>query len=415
MTTNIRDLTALVLGNIEPVPTMTQTAAIASITDAEQHLRRLRGVVWPPILPLGTADPVSGHAWPRGFGQVSDELAAHETWCGKRSGVGVCWSAFQKPGMAETWTQLCGGPPGAYDTMNGLFSIPGGAYHLHKLAGGMIDRRATLIWVFPLLPKSERNNLDAATATWRQPGVWAKFAGPEKAAWAGFWRDVGGRVGKVLLKHKWPPEQLVLDLGWEFTGSWYWWSLGPDSRGFVDCARRAVDGIRAGLRITHPVAENAVRFQLRFAGEQYPKEDRTWNVASLWPGKDWFSTLGVSAHAHDRWWSTVAGWQMQLEGTPDGHVLGFQTPLEFARAEGVKLGLNEHAVVRSGESKGDPPDPNGGAAVRRFYDFVRANAAMIAHEAWWVSGETALIPEKRNGELQPWGGSLAYLEAVKAP
>lgn len=383
-----------------------QIAAIGgTLGEAGDGLGRIPALVPPPepSWPVAEPDPVSGYPYRRGFGQAADVLVDLEKWCGRRCGAFAAWTNYPAV-LGRDWQGLRGGPAGKYDQMEGVFS-PEGAYHLHK-AVPLLDRRCLVVWVFPLLPAAEANTRKGGAAAFSNPYVWQRYAGPQRDDWKGYWTDVGARIGVLLNRWPWLVGQLALDLAWEMVGRWYPWSVGPDAANFVVCYRRAVDAIRAGIEITCRGAGDKLMVNFRYAGE-LDNGGAGWGIEEVYPGDDWCTTIGLSGHSSGDFWSTDAGWRIEMQG--DAKRLGFERVLGFAKSRRKKLGQTEWAVVRNADAKetDHPADPKADIAVGRYLDRLRADAALIAWECWLYSSKFALL----GGD---WPGGKAYLQRMKA-
>lgn len=363
----------------------------------------LSDTIDPPPVPAPSKDPVSGLPWRSGFGNCARQLLALERWRGRRAGAFAGWTAHGT--VARTWDGLRGGPLGKYDKMEGVFT-PDGAYNIHA-APALMDKRAVLIWVFPWLPGNDDNSRAKGTGPWRNPGVWARYNGPDSAFYEDQFVDVGARLGLKLHQWDWPPENFVVDLGHESTGSWYAWSIGPDHANARDCWRRAVDAMRVGLARTFPGAESKVRFQFRYAGLM--ATDGRWGMTDVWPGRDWSATLGISAHGGNQSWGVEKNWQTEVSGGGQHNAAGLARGFQLALAEGIQVGLTEWGVVREGKLPGHPTDSAPGPAMARFLEFVRANAGMIAWECFLHSSAYWLLDSDK-----AWPGGKVYLEQIRA-
>ena len=359
----------------------------------------------PPVGP-GPGDPVSGLPWPSGFGQCAEQIAALCKMRGRRAGAYAGWSAFQSaPANKQGWDWLRGGESDDPEQLGGIFAEEGAA-HFHRVARDrdLLDPRAILIWIFPMTPMAAAwNNNRKAGSSWSNPGLWRRVTGEARDIWLGHYEIVGARQGVMLQRYRRDPARFRLVLGWEATGTWYPWSVGPDAAAFVSAWRLAVDAMRKGLARTYPGAEDQVTFEFRFAGNQ--TLEVPWQ--QVWPGKDHAGILGVSLHPDVDSWGIDANWQAEMRGDGSPRKIGFLNALELARAEGVKVGVDEWGVRLGGTDKRHPPDPFPGASIARVGQLLRENAAMIAHECFLWSSNYNLLGSSQREQA----GREAYLAA----
>lgn len=353
-------------------------------------------------------DPVSGLPHRSGFGQTL-EVQKLEKMRGARAGAFAAWCNHQS--FAKTWAQLRGGPLGKPEARQGIFDRAGaGIYHTVN-AQKLVHEKALRIWIIPLAPHEINNRGKIGpgpdgkkTVLWPGAGIWAKLADPKqrRAEVVTNWTDFGQRWGHYLQRHGMAAELQVLVLGWENTGWWYPWSIGPDWRSYLAVWALAVDSIRAGLRKSGLPGWEKVRFEFRYAGET---RFVPWHPTQVAPSNEHASILGCSLHGGTKSFGTAEGWREELMGTSSGKV-GLEVVRQMAVNSGMKLGVDEWSVVRrENHHNGHPPDPAPKAAMINALRYLESNRRDVSHECYLQSYTFDL--------LQPgWPGRDGYLQWV---
>jgi hypothetical protein len=153
-------------------------------------------------------------------------------------------------------------------------------------------------------------------------------------------------------------------LGWEASGDWFPWSAaGKPADQWKSCfthIAKAMKGQASGLRI----------------GWFMAKKGRI-DVRTIYPDDAPITNIGLSFYDDDQ---ARFGNETYLGGP-----WGLQSWANFARDKGKKLAFGEWGVGR----KGDDP-----AFITNMYNFLAANSGMIAHEAYFNTGEYQLYPVK---------------------
>ena len=153
-------------------------------------------------------------------------------------------------------------------------------------------------------------------------------------------------------------------LGWEASGDWFPWSAaGKPADQWKSCfthIAKAMKGQASGLRI----------------GWFMAKKGRI-DVRTIYPDDAPITNIGLSFYDDDQ---ARFGNETYLGGP-----WGLQSWANFARDKGKKLAFGEWGVGR----KGDDP-----AFITNMYNFLAANSGMIAHEAYFNTGEYQLYPIK---------------------
>jgi hypothetical protein len=346
-------------------------------------------------------DPISGLLWPSGLGNAAETLEAFERWRGAPCGVFAGWTNIHK--ATATWDDFMGGPKGEYERLGTLFSKTG-AYNINR-AATILPRHVPLVWVFPLLPQAAGNN--GKGGKWKNPGVWLRLGDTngDLALWRDVWFNIGARLVVWLDKQGRSYDSLTMDIGWELTGSWYAWSIGPDIESFKLAWRTAIDSLRAGLGHMSAKAEHAVRIGWRVAGSRIT--DNQHHIDRVYPGDDWVDVIGRSLHEGPKArWGTPEGWQRELDGDK-GRLDGLQTVLDFARSRGKKFSLYEWNLSWKQEKPDFPPSEDPAGAMANIFGFLRANAPDIAGECYLHSRNTRLVDNE-----DEWEGAAEYLRQI---
>lgn len=356
---------------------------------------RAAGAASPP------GDPISGLLWPSGLGNAAEQIEAFERWRGAPCGVFAGWTNIRD--ATQTWEGFMGGPKGRYEELGPLFSKKG-AYNINQ-AARILPAHVPLVWIFPLLPAEAGNH--GKGGKWRNPGVWRRLTDPngDLELWKEAWLNIGARLVVWAEKAGRPYDGLTLDIGWELTGNWYPWSIGPDIEGFKPAWRAAVDSLRAGLRQMAPDAERAVKIGWRVAGSRIT--DNQHHIDRIYPGDDWVDVIGRSLHEGPKGdWHTAEGWQRELDGDK-GRLDGLQTVLDFARSRGKKFAVYEWNITWKEHDPDFPPSKDPAAAMANIFSFFRANAADLAGECYLHNRNTRLIDNDAD-----WAGAAEYRRQI---
>ncbi|MEK0082112.1 hypothetical protein [Benzoatithermus flavus] len=346
-------------------------------------------------------DPISGLLWPSGLGNAADEIEAFERWRKAPCGVFAGWTNIQK--AAQTWDDFMGGPKGRYEELGALFSKLG-AYNINK-AAQVLPKQVPLVWIFPLLPQEAGNS--GKGGQWKNPGIWRRLTDPngDLALWKDVWFNIGARLVVWLDQHGRAYDTLTMDIGWELTGNWYPWSIGPDVDGFKPAWRTAIDSLRAGLRHMSAKAEHAVKIGWRVAGSRIT--DNQHHIDRVYPGDAWVDVIGRSLHEGPKGqWGRAEGWKRELDGD-GGRLDGLEMVLAFARSQGKKFGVFEWNLAWKQGDPAFPPSEDPAGAMANIFAFFRANATEIAGECYLHNRNTRLIDNQDN-----WAGAAEYLRQI---
>jgi hypothetical protein len=188
----------------------------------------------------------------------------------------------------------------------------------------------------------------------------ATMAGCAKGAYDGKWSTFAKNIKAAGMD-----DETIIRLGWEFNGNWYKWSA-KSPRQFASCWRHVVSAAeRVAPKLRWDWTVN------RGAGQSVT------DARKAWPGNKYVDIVGVDAY--DMWpgANSAAAWNNQLNGK-----YGLKFWRNFAKAHHKKLSVPEWGVYPGTAQIGH----NGGDNsyyVKKMNSFFKANASMIAYEAYF--------------------------------
>ena len=200
----------------------------------------------------------------------------------------------------------------------------------------------------------------------------------------------------------------VLRLGWEANRlNGYPWAVTGDGGDYKSCFRRWVSVLRS------------VPGQ-RFAIDWNMQDKSVFPPAGMYPGNDVVDIVGVNVYDRCPPMRTEAEWSSYFNSRhKDGrNPRGLASWLQFARQRGKKLSIPEWGVGGPSVVKlCTAPGFDNAFFIRKMHEFLRANAASIAYEAYFNGhgytsdrrGSHKLAPVRYNPKAAAaykglWGG-----------
>lgn len=177
----------------------------------------------------------------------------------------------------------------------------------------------------------------------------------------------------------------VIRLGWEFNfvNKYSWAVAGTDAisaGNWKNCFRRWVQNLRATPGQAFTIVWNAAT------------EGTHPDVDMLYPGSEYVDVIGTQYYDRCPPATTEALWQARYsKRTRSGAPAGLGTWLAYAKAKGKRLAIPEWGI--GGPRNACPrPGIDNPFFIRKMAEFLRANAASIAFEAYFNGDGTPGVP-----------------------
>ncbi len=293
----------------DPVSGKTATARVSISVRASNP--------WPSAWP----QPRSGNPFHLANAHASnDSLAAWEAWLGVSMDIRT---SLGGGAPKSSWEDIAGGPGNDPTLIGGQLDKPGPGNELWKPASWPVGRPVCdAVYLVPYVARNRREG-----GVWTNPGIWQEIAA---GAYDSVYRLLARRHGNRAAMIGKDAKLVVIEFEPEFTGTWRYGSVGPDTANFIQAWRRIVDIFRQEYEAIFGPG-NVPYFlwrpspALRFGqnATNYNGPERLWNA---YPGNDWVDFIGISIH--DKTGIATAGdWELYLRYPSLGN-------LGYPKAEG---------------------------------------------------------------------------------
>lgn len=340
------------------------------------------------MAPQGYAGTIAnlpgGPAWPSGVGQVymPNGYDAWKSWMGYDVDVMTVWVE-----MADTWTQIATG------------KSTSGTYLTQAMQ--QLPKTTPIVVSYPMAPASHSNRNCA------NPGMWDQFAA---GSFDSHWQQMAVNFKALAQSYGRDPANHVIRLGWEMNGDWYPWSICNKVEQFKTSWQRVVGIIRAqipGIMFDFSVSSPYVGFT---AGRNYGGGPGV-NLAAFLPNSSTYDVVSISVH--DGFPDTVddATWVRSNYNPPQGErKIGLVELVNTAKAVGKKIALSEWAAQMADCDSTWDTSPKPELVIAKVYEFLTANASMVAWETHFSPSCTALYSRSTTQAAQTykslWGSGV---------
>jgi hypothetical protein len=284
--------------------------------------------------------------------------AVKVTWGGKRSGLPWMSGASSAGAEFEAWRDR------KLDVKTAFLTIRHGWEELTKtgfirpiVAAGYVP-----VIAVGMLPEAARGQLGECAA--------------------GAFDEHIAKIGRGLVRQG--AGNAILRLGWEANRRWdFPWGVVGDGSSYKGCFRRWVQVLRSV-----PGQAFTVDFNMGARGSLPYSQDQ------IYPGAEYVDVIGTQRYDRCPSIRTDADWELAYSKRQrNGNPIGLGTWLAYARAKGKRFSVPEWGVSDHHPSLQCPDNGfDNPFFIQKMHAFFRANAAVMAYEAYFNGGGRA-FPE----------------------
>lgn len=340
-----------------------------------------------PGTPIGWGrGPVSGLPWWSGVRYPTAGNTKLQRWIAAgRPGLQCdLFQMFCGPAQCEDWNELAGGRGDGDGEFIGQVSSTDGQSPAKFFWGDLV--KSTCVMTIRPVPATDSNK------NGRNPLVWQRISKGE-FNWA--YRRLGRKMA-FLDQRNGRTAKLILEVGHEMTGGWYWHSIeGGAHRFYRDAWAQIVTSMREGY---HSVTNKNCPYLFWIRGSR--EHVGAGIMTEDWlPNPDYWDGIGLSQH--DNQWDPCTPASPRQNWKRTAKAEGLSNIAEIAQKHRRLLGLWEwssHAPEAGNFSSGPHPD----IFTRSMYEWFMAVRPNLLGETYFLNSVTDFAGRP------DWAGTKAY-------